>query len=60
MKISAKFIGLNGSLGYKTGQTYELYVAGKYIKRLDNSGACLYDSISSFLINWTDITIIEY
>ena len=52
MKIKAKFIGRN-SLGYVTGETYELILVRSIIRRTDNSGGgCPYQSVQSFLNNW--------
>ena len=57
MKIKAEFIG-SSSLGYKTGKEYEIEVndrKGMSVKRCDGDGLCYYESISSFLKNWTNI-----
>lgn len=52
MKIKAKFIGRN-SLGYVTGETYELILVGSFICRADKTGGyCPYQSVQSFLSNW--------
>ena len=61
MKISAKFIGEN-SLGYEHGKEYVLsitIISKVQIVRLKGSGLCLYDSINSFLANWTNIRTIK-
>ncbi len=55
MKIKAKFIGKD-SIGYKQGQVYELEVDRKWIMRESSEGLCPYESIESFLNNWTDIS----
>lgn len=57
MIITAKFTGTN-SLGYENGKEYQLKVAdlqGVSVKRLDGTGKCLYQSLSSFLKNWNNI-----
>lgn len=62
MIIKATFTGTN-SLGYETGKEYELKVyeiKGVSVQRLDSSGECPYMSLSSFLKNWNNITIVEY
>jgi len=60
MIIKAKFTGTN-SLGYETGKEYELKVfdiKGISVKREDGSGECIYQSLSSFFKNWTNIEVI--
>lgn len=60
MIIQAKFIGEDGSMGYKKNTVYKLSIystLGTYdfaIKRLDGTGFCPY-SIEGFLANWTNI-----
>lgn len=60
-QIEATFKGTNG-LGYINGQRYKLFIQGRVIWRLDidgldrGAGRCVYDTIGSFLDNWTDIT----
>ncbi len=59
MKITATFTGKD-SLGYENGKTYELQLANfraKSIQKLDGTGICVYQSLSSFLKNWTDIQV---
>lgn len=57
----AKFIGEDGSLGYRHGQVYELYVyptGPKYaitIQRRDGSGTCPYTSVKAWRRNWEPI-----
>lgn len=61
MKFKAKFTGTD-SLGYKHGNNYDLKILNKKgisIVRLDGSGGCVYESLSSFLTNWTDIIVIN-
>lgn len=62
--ISAIFIGEHRSLGYYNGVRYELNITdtgGKIcISRRDGNGGfdggfCPYDTINSFLRNWTSI-----
>lgn len=54
MKIQATFTGKN-NLGYIKGHVYILNVGYNSVIRLDESGYCIYNSIKSFLANWTDI-----
>lgn len=59
MTITATFTGTN-SLGYEIGKEYKLKISdlqGVSIKRLDNSGKCVYQSLSSFLKNWNNIAV---
>ena len=59
MIITAIFTGAN-SLGYENGKEYKLKVAnsqGISVKRLDETGKCLYQSLSSFLKNWNNIRV---
>ena len=61
MVIEAKFTGGN-SLGYETGKVYTLKVddyRSMTISRMDNTGKCPYQSLSSFLKNWTNIKVIS-
>ena len=52
----ARFIGKDGSMGFKTGQKYELKskcANNKIIVKTANDKLfCPYDSIESFLRNW--------
>lgn len=60
MTIKAKFTGTN-SLGYETDKEYALKVfdiKGISVVRYDGSGKCIYESLSSFLKNWTSIEVI--
>jgi len=55
--IKATFKGAN-SLGYENGKEYELRVAeskGVSIERIDGTGKCPYESLSSFFKNWNGI-----
>lgn len=57
MIITAVFIG-TPSLGYENNKEYNLKingVKGVSITRLDGTGKCLYESLSSFLKNWNNI-----
>ena len=59
MKIKATFTGTN-SLGYEKGKEYQLKIAeakGMTIERADGTGRCPYQSLSSFLKNWNNITV---
>lgn len=60
MIISALFTGTD-SLGYEKWKEYKLKISdtqGISIKRLDNSGKCIYQSLSAFLKNWNNITVL--
>lgn len=56
--VEAKFIGLDGSIGYRHGQTYKIMVETSdnsprlMVRLADNSGRCPYDNIFAFLANW--------
>lgn len=52
--ITAKFIGKDGSLGYKNGSNYQIQILphSNAIMRSDGSGKCVYSSIYSFFKNW--------
>lgn len=59
LKITATFIGKNGSLGYETGKEYELTVPSSkqivvYREEL-GKGHCVYESLAAFLKNWKNI-----
>jgi hypothetical protein len=59
MIITATFTGKN-SLGYENGKEYQLKVAnlqGVSVRRLDNTGRCIYHSLSAFLKNWNNIRV---
>jgi len=60
--ISAVFQGENDSLGYKTGKRYTLTVRQKLTNKFivineEKDNRCDYESIISFLNNWTDIQV---
>jgi hypothetical protein len=58
IKISARFTGAPGSLGYQSNKRYQLTVfSGEkiIIRRKDDTGYCPYSSIITFLENWSDI-----
>ncbi len=64
--IQARFIGLDGSVGYRHGQTYSLLAETNpngpeiVIKMSDSgSGRCPYDNVLAFLKNWADVQISE-
>ena len=59
-RIKATFIGTDGSLGYKTGKEYSLFVRKQldgeteiYICRVSGGGACIYSDLYAFIKNWT-------
>jgi hypothetical protein len=62
-KIIAKFIGANGSCGYKTNQVYKLIVE----IHKDNSVSiyhrghqeCIYSTFSTLCDNWVNINKIQ-
>lgn len=59
-KIKAIFKGANGSLGYQTGKQYDLLMQpdGEKIFIMREGypeGNCIYDGITPFFDNWTDI-----
>lgn len=57
MIIKAKFTGTN-SLGYEKNKEYNLKISKSKqitIKRMDDTGFCFYESLHSFLVNWTNI-----
>lgn len=61
MIITATFTGSN-SLGYEPRKEYKLKVADFSdisIRRIDNTGKCEYESLSSFLRNWSNISVVS-
>lgn len=52
MKVLAKFKGSNGSLGYKTGQLYDLILSQNTIILHNGEGKCIYESLEAFFKNW--------
>ncbi len=53
------FIGKDGSLGYRSGERYELIIkeGGRYpisITRADGDGFCGYGSWDAFRANWIE------
>lgn len=66
IKIKAQFIGAS-SEGYITGKTYELIINNERkknvfknmtrntISRLDDTGVVIYETVTAFLNNWTNI-----
>lgn len=61
LKIKATFKG-KSSRDYNNGEVYRLKVLsykGMEIKKFDDSGICVYNSLSSFLRNWDKIQHIE-
>lgn len=59
MKIEATFKGDDGSLGYRANNRYVLKVDDMEISRIDGTGKCVYDSLKSFLRNWSSIIVIN-
>lgn len=62
MIITARFTGVNNSLGYKNGEEYKLKVANKKgmsIQAITGTGKCVYESLSAFLKNWNNIKVEE-
>lgn len=70
-KISATFTGTDGSMGFRTGQTYEhvvittgairgfeFYITNDCTLEADIMYRIPYESIHAFLKNWTDINMI--
>lgn len=60
MIIQAVFTGTD-SLGYKKGTSYRLKVCDvscSTIQREDGTGGCTYNSLASFLRNWSDIKVL--
>lgn len=60
--ITAKFIGEDGSLGFRNGSKYRLQVStsteGIVVKStgvLNKGAVCVYVNVSRLLDNWTDI-----
>lgn len=58
-KLKAKFIGRDGSMGFKHGQSYELqvwvhrdkiWIRGN--RRQERHLRCVYSGIGAFLSNW--------
>lgn len=60
MKVKATFIGQDGSLGFKTGQQYELEVEAYATLGFDQlriePSNCIYESLNAFLNNWSNVT----
>lgn len=60
-KIKATFKGTNHSLGYITGNEYELVIRQNvrqkqiFIHRNDGTGECEYSDTMLFFDNWTNI-----
>jgi hypothetical protein len=62
MIIKATFTGTN-SLGFEKGKKYHLEIAnikGVSIHTLDGKVKCPYESLSAFLKNWNNITVLKY
>lgn len=49
MKVRARFIGTDGSLGYRNGEVYDLTMKGN---RIVLPTPCPYSSVEAFLRNW--------
>ncbi len=62
MLITATFTGPNGSMGFRTGQLYQLHVEmpskGLVLIRSKEHGACPYKSLQAFLLNWRNISLV--
>lgn len=63
-KISATFIGQDGSLGYRKDNTYILFIREInefpiFIQDINDRKECPYQSIIAFLNNWTNIKVIN-
>lgn len=62
MTIEAEFSGKDKSCGFRNGHTYKLQmVNGHMIKRVGSSNdtAVPYESIRSFLKNWTNVKVLS-
>ena len=51
-EIRAKFIGEDGSLGYRKGEVYRLVIDGNKIRE---PRPCPYSSVEAFLANWEPV-----
>jgi len=62
LKVKAKFIGQDGSCGYKNGYEYDLLIRnnqkGVIIEDYGIAGICKYESTVAFLKNWTNIEVL--
>lgn len=61
MKVKAIFEGVD-SLGYEHGRQYHLVLSGEgkiTIKKTNDTGVCVYDSIYAFFRNWSSVTFIK-
>lgn len=68
--INARYMGEDGSLGYRTEERYNLRVTALrfpclnykgtqiVVERLDGTGTCPYHTILDFLNNWTQINVL--
>lgn len=52
MLLKAKFIGQDGSMGFKKGEDYNLFLFGNIIIEYKSKTRCPYGSVESFLKNW--------
>lgn len=55
--MKVKYIGMDGSMGYKTGETYivSLKTSGKYILLCcEGHKICPYSSLNALLKNWEE------
>jgi hypothetical protein len=64
IKIKATFKGQDGSCGYKTNETYNLYITHNQNENICietdgriHRGICEYQSMVTFLNNWDNITV---
>jgi hypothetical protein len=59
MKIRAMFTGSNGSMGFQNGRIYEFDMVSHVLICDELDIACPYDSVQAFLLNWTQIQVLE-
>lgn len=60
MIIQARFVGQDGSLGYRHGSTYRLNVWLNSVRDIEGVGLeCPYSNAEAFLRNWSDIRVIQ-
>lgn len=62
--FKAVFKGLDGSLEFRTGKTYEVYIIGKKgnfitVQRVSDNVGCPYESIEAFFNNWDNIRLVK-
>lgn len=61
MVIKATFTGVN-SLGYVKNREYMLKVNSNFlsIKRIDDTGKCIYHSLKAFFSNWDNVKVMSF